>query len=292
MASIRFQTGGAPTLADGAMGTALLARGLAQGAIPEEWLLTRPEAIAEIHAEHAAAGARILLTCTFNAASPRLDARVDPDRLEALCGWAERLARGAARGALVAGALGPTGLAVPGGPDRSRAPVEAAARVGRAARALATAGVDLLWLETQWDLAEARAALRAARETGLPVVVTFTLRAAGTALIAPDGTRAEALLAAVAGAGASAAGVNCVEAGPALGALASWARGGLGIPLAVKPSAGLPGAVLTPAAFAAAIRPAVEGGAALVGGCCGAGGEHLRAVAALAGDQAGGAARG
>ncbi|HET7826713.1 MAG TPA: homocysteine S-methyltransferase family protein, partial [Anaeromyxobacter sp.] len=152
-----------PMLLDGAMGTALIARGLPPGALPEEWLLSRPEEIAAVHAEHAAAGARVLLTCTFNCAAPRLEARVDPAAIEDLCARAVRLARGASRpGGLVAGSLGPTGLHAPG----AAAEGELFARDRRPLAALAEAGADLLWIESQWELREALAALSAARAVG------------------------------------------------------------------------------------------------------------------------------
>jgi 5-methyltetrahydrofolate--homocysteine methyltransferase len=270
---------GRGTLLDGAMGTALLTRGLPAGALPEEWILSRPEVLAEVHAEHARAGARVILTCTFNLAAPRLEERLDPARIEALCERASRLARGAAGGGLVAGALGPTGLFGPGRPTPD--PAEVRARYERPARALAETGVDLLWIETQWDLEEARLAIAAARAAGLPAAVTFALRDAGGALVAPDGRRAEALLSAVEAEGAVAAGVNCVAPGPALTALSGWARGALRVPLVAKPSPGLPGAVLAPDAFAAALRPAIAAGLEAVGGCCGATGAHLTALRAV-----------
>jgi 5-methyltetrahydrofolate--homocysteine methyltransferase len=265
-----------PALLDGAMGTALLARGLPAGALPEEWILSRPEEIAQVHAAHAAAGARVLLTCTFSCAAPRLAERMDPGRVEALCGWAERLARGASRGALVAGALGPTGLAPPLGPGAPAATLRA--RYARPLAALAAAGVDLLWIESQHDLGEARAALAAAREIGLPAVVTFGFPERGGRFVAPDGTDAREWLRALEGEGAAAAGLNCVFPGPTLDALAAEAAPRLSIPLVLKPSPGLPGAVLPPAAFAAALQPALAAGVRLVGGCCGAGPEHLRAL--------------
>ncbi len=268
---------GNAALLDGAMGTALQARGLARDVLPEEWILSRPEEIEAVHAEHAAAGARILLTCTFNVAGPRLDARVDPARMEALCGGAERLARSASRGGLVAGDLGPTGLARPGDPAPPRP--ELGERYDRPARALAAAGVNLLWIESQWDLDEARAALAVSRRTGLPVVVTFTLRSRGLQLEAPDGTPAEECLAAVASDGAAVAGVNCVPPDAALAVLADWARRRLPVPFAAKPSPGLPGALLSPGAFADSFAPALRAGARLVGGCCGATADHLRALA-------------
>ncbi len=63
------------TLLDAAMGTALRRRGLPAEALPEEWILSRPNFIAAVHAAHARAGARILLTCTFNATPERLATR-------------------------------------------------------------------------------------------------------------------------------------------------------------------------------------------------------------------------
>lgn len=267
-----------PTLLDGGMGTALLSRGLPPGALPEEWILSHPEEIAAVHAEHAAAGARVLLTCTFNAAAPRLEARVDPARIEALCGWAERLARTASQGGLVAGAVGPTGLPPPAS-ARERVALEA--RYARPLAALATAGVDLLWIESQPAVGESLAALAAARRIGIPAVVTYTLVESDGRFRAVDGRTAEDCLAAAAGSGAAAAGVNCVFAGAALTALAGWASAHLEVPFVAKPSPGLPGAVLAPAPFADALRPAISAGARLTGGCCGASGDHLRAIGAL-----------
>jgi 5-methyltetrahydrofolate--homocysteine methyltransferase len=76
-------------------------------------------------------------------------------------------------------------------------------------------------------------------------------------------------------------GVNCVAAGAPLAALAAWARTTLPVPFVVKPSPGLPGAVLSPQEFAQALAPAVAAGGRLVGGCCGATAGHLAALAAV-----------
>lgn len=267
-----------PALLDGAMGTALLARGLPPDALPEEWILTRPEEVAAVHAEHAAAGARILLTCTFSCAAPRLEARLGADKIGALCGWAERLARGASRGGLVAGALGPTGLAPPLGGGATAAALEA--RYAAPFAALAAAGVDLLWIESQHDLGEALAALRAARGTGLPAAVTFALEERDGRLRPHRTGDAIEWLRAVEDAGAAAAGVNCVFPGRALDALAADACARLRVPFVAKPSPGLPGAVVSPRAFAAALRPTLAAGVRLAGGCCGTTGDHLRELGA------------
>ena len=275
MAEARPDRLAAPALLDAAMGTALGARGLAPDELPEAWILTRPEEVAAVHAAHAAAGARVLLTCTFNAAEPRLATRGLQGKLEALCGWAERLARAAAGSALVAGCLGPSGL--PG----SASPVDWREAFARPFRALAAAGVDLLWAETHYRLDEARAALAAGLATGLPVAVSMAFAEREGALAAPDGTPAAECLRALAREGAAAVGVNCVLPSPALAALVRAVAPGLSVPLAVKPNAGPPGRILSPEAFARALAPALEAGARLAGGCCGTTAGHLLALAPL-----------
>ncbi len=273
-----------PLLLDGAMGTALLARGLPPGEVPEAWVLARPEEVAAVHRAHAEAGARVLLTCTFNAASLRASNRLPPSRLARACARGVALARAEARGGLVAGALGPLAVSVPGGVAPPQADLSAPFLAP--ARALAAAGADLLWLESQYDAREAAAALSVARAAGLPVVVTFTLSELDGRFVAADGGTAERLLLAAVQGGAAAVGVNCVEAGPALTALAAWARAELSVPFVAKPSPGQPGAVRSPTAFAAALAPALRAGACWVGGCCGAEAGHVAALAALLRDQA------
>lgn len=270
-------------LLDAAMGTALQRRGLPPGELPEAWILTRPEEVAAVHAAHAAAGAQVLLTCSFNATEPRLATRGLEEKLEALCGWAERLARSAAGGALVAGCVGPSGLA---GAGSAASAAELREVFSRAFRALTAAGVDLLWTETHAHLAEARAALAAGRATGLAVAATMAFPERDGALAALDGTPAAECLRALAADGAAAVGVNCVLPTPALAVLVRAVAPDLGVPVVLKPNAGPPGALLPPQAFAAAIEPALRAGARLAGGCCGTTADHLRALGPLLGTGA------
>ncbi len=263
-------------LLDGGMGAALLAAGLPGGALPESWLLARPEAVAAVHRGHAGAGARLLLTCTFNLAGPRLEEQGLGAEVESLAAAAVHLARGAAPGARVAGAVGPTALVFPGSRWRP-APAELRERYQRPFRALAAAGADLLWTESHWDLAEAREALAAARATGLPAVATLGPTLAGGALSLPDGPPLGEALRALCGDGAAAVGLNCTLPGADL-AREVVALGALPVPLVVKPSAGLPGALLGPEPFGAWVAAAARAGASWVGGCCGAGPEHLAAL--------------
>ena len=77
-------------------------------------------------------------------------------------------------------------------------------------------------------------------------------------------------------------GVNCVSGEQAVAAVKRL--GALSpLPRSAFPSGGLPGKEILPGAFAESIRALVAAGARLVGGCCGAGPEHIRAAALLGG---------
>ncbi len=166
----------------------------------------------------------------------------------------------------------------PGAPTAGSARL--AALYERPMAALCAAGADLLWIESQCDLGESLAALGVARRMGRAAVVTFTPHRTSGGLRIADGTPAEDCLAAAQAGGAAAAGVNCLDPDPALAELAAWAAERLRIPFVAKPSAGLPGAVLPPGAFAEAMAAALRAGLRVAGGCCGTTGEHIRALGA------------
>src|SRR5438128_12038166 len=62
-----------PLLADGGMGTSLIARGIPVDACMEELNVRAPTRVAEIHASFVGAGARLVLTNTFGANRYRLE---------------------------------------------------------------------------------------------------------------------------------------------------------------------------------------------------------------------------
>ena len=144
-----------PVLLDGAMGTALILRGLdVSRARAPEWSIARPEEVLAVHRAHVAAGAELVLTNTF----------LQPTDAE--CAASLRLARDSGA-RLVGGSL--------------YAGVE-----DLAGRVRALAGADVIWLETAVSLAQAeRAAEVAQRETALPVVVTLAAFVAGEARTRP-----------------------------------------------------------------------------------------------------------
>ena len=276
---------GPAVLGDGAWGTILFERGLPTGDAPERVCLERPELLEEIAGLYLEAGAEVVTTNTFGANPERLGLHALGGELERIC----RAAVGAVRRAVgerawVSGSIGPTGrlLAPLGDLDA------AAARAGfeRQAAALAAAGADLLCVETMTDLAEAELAVRAARAAapGLPVVATMSFEATRRGFFTVMGASPKDAAVRLEAAGASVVGANCGD-GETMAGIARELRAHCGLPVAVRPNAGLPtiasGALVypeTPEAMAARVPALLEAGVALVGGCCGTTPHHVHAL--------------
>ena len=150
---LRVLDEGPYVVADGAMGTNLMARGLDAGDTPEFWNIEHRDRVLDVHREFIAAGSRILLTNSFGADAVRLRRAGAEDRAFELNVEAARIAREAAEEAahpvVVAGSMGPTGeLFAPSGPLTVD---EAERAFAEQARGLVAGGVDVLWVETMYD---------------------------------------------------------------------------------------------------------------------------------------------
>ncbi|BCV24528.1 homocysteine S-methyltransferase family protein [Gelria sp. Kuro-4] len=274
---------GKAVIVDGAMGTLLQAQGLARGECPEGWNLLYPERVQAVHAAYLAAGAQIIETNTFGANRVKLAAYGLAAKVREINAAGVRLAREAAGGrALAAASIGPTGrLFAPWGDLTFE---EAYAVFAEQAEACAAAGADILWVETMGELGEARAALLAARETGLPVVVTLTFSNGARTLTGTDPVTAAVVLTHL---GAAAVGANCSGGAQELWpVLAEMARA-TALPLVVQPNAGLPRPEggqsvfpVGPEEFAAWGKRFLDLGVALLGGCCGTTPAHIAALTA------------
>jgi 5-methyltetrahydrofolate--homocysteine methyltransferase len=271
-------------IADGATGTTCQHMGLPLGVAPEEWVLTAPERIVALHQGFARAGSDIVLTCTFGGTGIRLADGPFAGRAAELNRRAAELAREAVgNDVLVAGSLGPTGqLCEPLGLLTHD---EAAATYAEQAEALADGGADLLVLETMFCPVEASAAVAGVRRASdLPFVLTFSFDRGTRTMM---GTTTSEVVALAVEAGATAVGANCGTSLDNMSAIVGeLSAAAPGVPLWVKPNAGLPrmtgdSAVydVTPEQLGEAARSYVEAGARVVGGCCGSTPEHVRAIA-------------
>ncbi len=276
---------GKPLVADGATGTNLQKRGLGRGVPGEVWVLEQPDQILQLHKDFITAGADIILTCSFGGTSIRLEHTGLADRAGEVNRKAARLARQAAEGTsvLVAGSMGPTGqLLKPLGPLEEQIAQEAFAAQ---AQALAEGGVDLLLIETQFDLTEAVIAVRAALSvTSLPIVVSFSYDRGTRTMM---GVRPAQMAKEIEPLDVAALGINCGRSLEDNFKALQELRSATHLPIWFKPNAGLPildadgqpTYTVTPEQMAAEVSSWLEAGAQVVGGCCGTSPEHLAAIA-------------
>lgn len=247
-------------LGSGAMGTEFLRRSRQSGHPLDELNLTHPHLVLGLYREYVEAGAELIKTNTFLANRLRLAKSGLEDKVREINLAGTRLAREAAPEGFVAGAVGPLS-------DHPASPLEKREAFLEQCQSLAAAGCDLLLLESFRKRDDLELAVGAARETGLPVV---SQRAALEDQEVDEFVPAEVV------------GVNCVSGDQAVAAVKRL--GGLSrLPLSAFPSGGLPGKEILPGPFADSIRALVAAGARLVGGCCGAGPEHIRAASLLGG---------
>ncbi|KAB0671478.1 bifunctional homocysteine S-methyltransferase/methylenetetrahydrofolate reductase [Oryzomonas sagensis] len=268
---------------DGAVGTMLYARGIGLDSNFEHLNLVRPALVLELAREYAAAGAQVIETNTFGANYTKLAAIGLGHKVGEINRAGVRIAREAAGdgGILVAGSVGP--LVRMKGEERELTPDAMEGHFRVQCTALAEGGVDLFLLETFGSLEQLVAAVRAARETGLPVCASMAFLEGGRS---GDGTTVEAFCAAVEAAGADMLGANC-GAGPLelvkvvrrLAALTAK-------PISAYANSGFPeyheGRYIyraTPDYFAAMADEMAAAGANLIGGCCGTTPDHIAVLA-------------
>lgn len=275
-----------PVLMDGAAGTMLQDLGLPSGKPPEIWNLERPDEIRDLARSYADAGSVIVQTNTFGANRARLEKYGLESSLKKINISGAKLARqGVGTGVLVAGSVGPTGLCTGIGPPQFE---KLQAIFEEQCNALLEGGVDLLNLETFYDIMEFEAGLKAASDSKLPFMASMTFMETPRGFFTMMGVKPFEALQVARKAGARAAGANCTLGSEAMERLTvEMAVLGDG-PLLMKPNAGLP--VLegdrtiyrqTPAEFAADMARAVRSGAAVVGGCCGTTPEFIRELTSV-----------
>ena len=261
-------------LFDGAMGTQLQARGLAAGEVPELLCLTNPQEITQIHQAYVQSGSEVVTTNTFGASAPKLG---DAATVEEVFSAAVACAK-ASGARYVAADIGPTGsLLEPMGTLPFDDAYELFAQQVRAADA---AGADLFIIETMADLAEAKAAVLAAKEcSDLPIFCTMTFDEDGRTFL---GTTPEVAAKTLSSLGANVVGINCSlgpkDVAPLVRRMLPWSS----VPVMAQANAGLPhvedGATLydiKPAEYCEAVRDMLDAGVTVIGGCCGTTPEYV-----------------
>ena len=271
-------------VADGATGATLIARGLPAGATSETWVMEQPDRIIQLHKEFISAGAQIILTSTFSGSSIRLKGSHLDGMSDQVNRRAVELAFQAAEGTptYVAGSMGPVGqLIKPYGPLDVTEVQEAYA--GQA-RSLTEAGVDLLVIETQFDLSEVKAAIQGARSVSdLPLVVSLSYDRGRKTMMGIGPSQAAKELQDLP---VDVVGINCGRSLDENLQNLVELKQVTSKPIWFKPNAGLPhfdatgktSYETTPEMMGAQVPLWLESGAQVIGGCCGTSPEHLQKI--------------
>lgn len=280
-----------PVITYGAWGTQLQNRGLGIGEFPDLWNLSQPDQVRQVARAYVEAGSQIILTNTFGASRLRLAEAGAGEKLEEINRRGVEISLEASAGtARVFASIGPSGKMLLSG---DTTPEELQCAFSQQARALAEAGAHGVVVETMSDLEEARLAVQAARETGLPVVACMVFDSGKAKDRTMMGQTPEQVAAALTEAGADVIGANCGQGIAGFVSICQRLRAATDRPIWIKANAGLPAFVdgkaqyqTTAEEFAGLVPELLAAGASFVGGCCGTSPEFIRAVSRKAGHVA------
>lgn len=280
-------------LLDGAMGTQLIARGIEVGKCNDYLNVESPDVVSDIHRSYFEAGSDAVLTNTFGANKYALGRHRLAEETAKINSAGARIARGAGgREKYVLGDIGPSGdFLEPLGSLKTEELKEAFAEQ---AKALLAGGVDGFIIETMTALDEVTIAIEAVKSVGggLPVFASMSFDRVGDDFKTMMGVDVETAVAKIVSLGVDAVGFNCGTASldeyielaeEFVSAIKSLDKDVL---ICAEPNAGKPELVedravykVSPEAFAAAAKKIHSAGVNIIGGCCGTGPAHIKALA-------------
>ncbi len=272
-------------IADGAWGTEFAKLGLGIGEAPEKWNIEAPEKVEQVAAGYVGVGADVILTNTFGGSSFKLKkAGIAAEVGEINRLGAEISRKAAGDSVLVFGSMGPTGEFM--APLGLVSEDEMVAAYAEQVKGLAAGGADGILVETQTDLGEAKAALKAAKENcDLPVVVSMTFDKGARGYATMMGVTPAQAAVELQAAGADIVGSNCGGGIDQMIEVISLIAPATDLPIWAKSNAGLPELIdgqtvfrQTPEEMAGHVGDLVAAGARIIGGCCGTTPEHIKAL--------------
>ena len=273
-------------LLDGGMGTELIKNGFTPGACPESWNLVKSDVIKDIHSAYYAAGADAVSTNSFGGNKIKLAAYDQEERCYELNRAAAFLALEVRpEGKYVVGSMGPTGKFLkPMGEYEGEQFVDAYAEQ---ARGLAEGGVDLILIETQYDLVELLCCIQGIRlATNIPMFATMTFSKTPRGFFTIMGVDFPQFATEMAKQGIPAIGANCTIDSKDMSAFVQVMREASDLPLIVQANAGQPemnsdGSVTYSQLledYVQYLPEMVKNGANIVGGCCGTNPDYISSM--------------
>ena len=268
---------------DGAMGSMLQKYGMKPGEASDTQNLINGSAVVDIHRKYIKAGADILTANTFGAYTLHHDnadelIKAAVDHIKAAM-KAENTCK------LIALDMGPSGQLLE--PYGDLTYEECQHVFLQAAQTGAKAGADLILIETMSDINEMKAAISAARITGLPVIASMTFDKVGRTMMGVD---IESMVAELEMTSVDAIGMNCGYGPELYEALLPQLTKLTTLPILVQPNAGLPELAdgkscytMTPQSFAQSMKKmaSLMNNKGILGGCCGTTPEHIKKMVDL-----------
>jgi methionine synthase I (cobalamin-dependent) len=249
-------------------------RGLKRGECPDSWNLSHPERVLEVAQQYVNAGSQIILTNTFGGSRLALQKfKLGGKVVDINKAGVEISKKAAGDRAYVFASIGPTGLMLV---TRETTEEELQNVFEEQAATQARAGADGIIVETMIDVTEARIAAIAAKQTGLPVIVSMVYDSGVDKDRTMMGNPPEQVLEELTGLGVDGIGANCGQGIEAFLPICVRLRQATDLPIWMKPNAGLPEIVddqtvfrTTAKEFVQYIPELIAGGADFIGGCCG-----------------------
>ena len=277
-------------ISDGATGTFLQQHGLEPGGCPEEFNASHPDVVREMARQYFVAGSDMVLTNSFGGTVFMQRKYGYGERVVEFNRLAAEHARShVPEGGFVVGSVGPTGeFLEPLGPVSETEMYEAFVEQ---VKALEAGGADAVVVETMTAVEEAELAVRAAREnTDLVVMATMVFDKGPRGFFTMMGVTPERAVHAMEDAGAHVVGSNCGNGIDNMVDIARRMRSETDGFLLIHSNAGIPamkgGQIIypeSPGYMAERFRELADIGVNIIGGCCGTGPEHIRALAAAVG---------
>ncbi len=277
--------GGEVLLADGAMGTMLIEKGLKIGDCPERLNLDKTELLSRIAQQYFDAGADIIQTNTFGGSPLKLTQYSLEGKTEEVNVAAVKAVRKVVgNNAYVYGSCGPSGrMLKPYGDTEHREVLDS---FKRQMAALISEGADLIFIETMTDLKEAQLAIEAAKsiDSAIPVSATMTFDAIPRGFFTIMGVDVQHAVEGLIEAGADMIGSNCGNGIENMVKIAAEFRKHTSMPMVIQSNAGLPEMIdgkikysESPEFMAERCKQLIDIGVNIIGGCCGTTPEHISA---------------
>ena len=291
--SLKERISGGIFLLDGAMGTQLIARGIEVGKCNDYLNVESPDVVSDIHRSYFEAGSDAVLTNTFGANKYALGRHRLEEEAAKINSAGARIARKAGgQDKYVLGDIGPSGDFLE--PLGSLKPEELKEAFARQAKALLDGDVDGFIIETMTALDEVTIAIEAVKSIGsdLPVLASMSFDRAGDDFKTMMGVDVGTAVAKIVSLDVDAVGFNCgtvsldeyIELSEKF--VSTVKALGKDVLIYTEPNAGKPELVedravykVSPEDFAAAVEKIHSAGVSIIGGCCGTGPAHIKALA-------------